>query len=187
MCCPLVFEFSVRIGGFVIGLGQISFFFSLHEQWYTTENGSHVFCSWSLSKTGYWLGVYHGWSLAWAYSTCEDHEPIITEMKNSCPHWDLNQGSFASEANGSVLAKGCAISWDIWRALKYWPSFTWVFNLYYLYHVVDVAKWFFLYFCHIIFVFFAVCFIKTFADCKELIKCNTRQNILLHLPRGTRQ
>ena len=28
MCCPLVFEFSVSIGGFVIGLGQISFFFS---------------------------------------------------------------------------------------------------------------------------------------------------------------
>ena len=27
MCCPLVFEFSVGIGGFVIGLGQISFFF----------------------------------------------------------------------------------------------------------------------------------------------------------------
>ena len=30
MCCPLVFEFSVGIGGFVIGLGQISFFFSFH-------------------------------------------------------------------------------------------------------------------------------------------------------------
>ena len=29
MCCPLVFEFSVGIGGFVIGLGQISFFFSV--------------------------------------------------------------------------------------------------------------------------------------------------------------
>ena len=35
------------------------------------------------------------------------------KMKNSCPHWDLNQGSFASEANGSVLVKGCTISWDI--------------------------------------------------------------------------
>ena len=29
MCCPLVFEFSVGIGFFVIGLGQISFFFSV--------------------------------------------------------------------------------------------------------------------------------------------------------------
>ena len=29
VCCPLVFEFSVGIGVFVIGLGQISFFFSL--------------------------------------------------------------------------------------------------------------------------------------------------------------
>ena len=28
MCCPLVLEFSVGIGGFVIGLGQM-FFFSL--------------------------------------------------------------------------------------------------------------------------------------------------------------
>ena len=28
MYCPLVFEFSVGIGVFVIGLGQISFFFS---------------------------------------------------------------------------------------------------------------------------------------------------------------
>ena len=28
VCCPLVFEFSVGIGGFVIRLGQISFFFS---------------------------------------------------------------------------------------------------------------------------------------------------------------
>ena len=31
MCCPLVFEFSVGIGGFVIGLGQISFFFSMQS------------------------------------------------------------------------------------------------------------------------------------------------------------
>ena len=31
MCCPLVVEFSVGIGGFVIGLGQISFFFSLYQ------------------------------------------------------------------------------------------------------------------------------------------------------------
>ena len=30
VCCPLVFEFSVGIGGFVIGLGQISFFFSCY-------------------------------------------------------------------------------------------------------------------------------------------------------------
>ena len=32
MCCPLVFEFSVGIGVFVIGLGQISFFFSLSTE-----------------------------------------------------------------------------------------------------------------------------------------------------------
>ena len=33
MCCPLVFEFSVGIGGFVIGLGQISVFFSFIILW----------------------------------------------------------------------------------------------------------------------------------------------------------
>ena len=35
MCCPLVFEFSVGIGGFVIGLGQISFFFSYYNLIFT--------------------------------------------------------------------------------------------------------------------------------------------------------
>ena len=38
MCCPLVFEFSVGIGGFVIGLGQISFFFSLKLDLYDKNN-----------------------------------------------------------------------------------------------------------------------------------------------------
>ena len=40
MCCPLVFEFSVGIGGFVIGLGQISFFFSKSNSW--VERGSMI-------------------------------------------------------------------------------------------------------------------------------------------------
>ena len=31
VCCPLVFKFSVGIGVFFIGLGQISFFFSFHN------------------------------------------------------------------------------------------------------------------------------------------------------------
>ena len=31
MCCLSVFEFSVGIGGFVIELSQISFFFSLYQ------------------------------------------------------------------------------------------------------------------------------------------------------------
>ena len=37
MCCPLVFAFSVGIGGFVIGLGQISFFFSLKLYYIPSE------------------------------------------------------------------------------------------------------------------------------------------------------
>ena len=40
VCCPLVFEFSVGIGGFVIGLGQISFFFSVK---YILSCGSYDF------------------------------------------------------------------------------------------------------------------------------------------------
>ena len=40
MCCPLVFEFSVGIRGFVIGLGQISFFFSLYV--ITSNSGSQL-------------------------------------------------------------------------------------------------------------------------------------------------
>ena len=39
MCCPLVFEFSVGIGGFVIGLGKISFFFSLSIYFAKTSQG----------------------------------------------------------------------------------------------------------------------------------------------------
>ena len=31
MCCPLVFEFSVGTGGSVIGLGQITFCFSMNQ------------------------------------------------------------------------------------------------------------------------------------------------------------
>ena len=41
MCCPLVFEFSVGIGGFVIGLGQISFFFS-HNLYGMPELAPHT-------------------------------------------------------------------------------------------------------------------------------------------------
>ena len=41
MCCPLVFEFSVGIGGFVIGLGQISFFFSQDTS--TTYDNTPIF------------------------------------------------------------------------------------------------------------------------------------------------
>ena len=39
VCCPLVFEFSVGIGGFVIGLSQISFFFSLYGKY---KNGQFL-------------------------------------------------------------------------------------------------------------------------------------------------
>ena len=41
MCCPLVFEFSVGIGVFVIGLGQISFFFFLAQKILMLSNATH--------------------------------------------------------------------------------------------------------------------------------------------------
>ena len=43
MCCPLVFEFSVGIGGFLIGLGQISFFFSFMCDVYRTKVGQGIY------------------------------------------------------------------------------------------------------------------------------------------------
>ena len=41
MCCPLVFDFSVDIGGFVIGLGQISFFFSCYVKMNVRDETRH--------------------------------------------------------------------------------------------------------------------------------------------------
>ena len=35
--------------------------FSWHENLYTTGNGSHIFSCEPISKTGYYLGVCHGW------------------------------------------------------------------------------------------------------------------------------
>ena len=52
--------------------------------------------------------------------------------------------------------------------------------------MVDEAKLFVVYFCYTIFVLFCFWTNKTFADCKEFIKCNTRHNVLQHLPRGIR-
>ena len=44
MCCPLVFEFSVGIGGFVIGLSQISFFFSFRKYKMHYTDNIYSFC-----------------------------------------------------------------------------------------------------------------------------------------------
>ena len=55
MCCPLVFEFSVGIGGFVIGLGQISFFFYLLKYIYERRNeyGRRIFYKNCIRKNNY--------------------------------------------------------------------------------------------------------------------------------------
>ena len=93
------------------------------------------------------------------------------KMKSSCQHWDLNPGSFASEANRSVLAKRCAISWDIYRALKYWPRFACVFYLNYLYHVVDVAKFF-------VFLSYNICIVLLFALFRRLLTVKSWLNVI---------
>ena len=51
MCCPLVFEFSVGIGGFVIGLGVRSPSFSLYMQ-YVNINSSGLVIYRIISVTG---------------------------------------------------------------------------------------------------------------------------------------
>ena len=50
MCCPLVFEFSVGIGGFVIGLGQISFFFSFNCCCRAIVFQNHIFLASNLAN-----------------------------------------------------------------------------------------------------------------------------------------
>ena len=64
------------------------------------------------------------------------------KIKNYFPQLDSNPEPFASEAN----SQRCAISWDIYRALKCWQRFTWVFYLNYLYYLVGVVNWFVVYF-----------------------------------------
>ena len=44
MCCPLVLEFSVGIGGFVIGLGQISSFSLCRNTFMGKERKAHIVC-----------------------------------------------------------------------------------------------------------------------------------------------
>ena len=47
-----------------------------------------------LSKTGYWLGVCHGWfHLQGANWRCKERElSENNKIKKSCPQWDLNPG-----------------------------------------------------------------------------------------------
>ena len=57
MCCPLVFEFSVGIGGFVIGLGQFSFFFSLYRS--LNREQSRIYCAIDEVPTSHFIWFYY--------------------------------------------------------------------------------------------------------------------------------
>ena len=102
-------------------------------------------------------------------------------MKNSCPQWNSNPRSFAYKANTLCVELLELINIDHLKVNLFYLSFLcklpapscWcnnalscIFLILYLYR-------------------FAVWLIKTFAECKELLKCITPQNILLDLQRGT--
>ena len=78
------------------------------------------------------------------------------KMKNSCSQWDLNPGSFACDATSQSVAQSVQISIEHLNVDRVLPECVFLY-------------------C------FAVWLIKRFVDCKEWIKCNTRQNILLHM------
>ena len=109
------------------------------------------------------------------------------KTKNSCPQWDSNPGPSAHKANALSVELLELRNIDHLKVTAFYLSF----YVNYLYHVFT---WFYLcYFLKFCRVFFSynICIVllfdlfKTFADCKELLKCITRQNILLHLLSGT--
>ena len=73
VCCPFVFEFSVGIGGFVIGLGQISFFFSVYvlehivslyyriPRWIFTKLGRDKILMTPHISVDFWAKSAQGW------------------------------------------------------------------------------------------------------------------------------
>ena len=104
------------------------------------------------------------------------------KMKNSCPQLESNLGPSANEPKLLRVALFDEISIKHLNVDRLLPKCAIYINLK---HVVDVANLFVVYFCHIIFVASCCLINKTFADCKGLIKYDKRQNIFLHLPRGT--
>ena len=89
---------------------------------YTTGNDSHIFSSKALSKTGYWLGVCHGWfhlrGISWPVRSAN------RELKND--KFLPTVGFEPPDLPQSEVAKRCTIRWYIYRTFKCWPRFTWV-------------------------------------------------------------
>ena len=108
------------------------------------------FSSEHLSKTGYWLGVCHGWfHLHWIirHVMSANRE---SQNENSWSVWDSNPGPSVR----SEVAKCCTPRSDNYRVLQFWLRFIWVCYLIYLYHVVDEAKLFVVYLCHVLSISF---------------------------------
>ena len=60
---------------------------------------------------------------AWAYLTCEEREPRVKKMKNSCPQWDSNLGPSAYEANAPSVELLELINIDHLKVTAFYLSF----------------------------------------------------------------
>ena len=120
-------------------------------------------------------------SFAWAYLTCEEREPRITKWQISCPHWHSNPGLSAYEANALSVELIELINIGHLKVTAFYLSFLCKFPVQRGRCNNDLSCIFLIKYLYR----FAVWLIKTFADCKELLKFITRQIILLNLPCGT--
>ena len=151
-----------------------SYCLSWHEKLYTTGNDNHIFLANLFLKQGIsWeyvivdficMGLLDLWGM----------RTVNYKMKNSCPQWDSNPGSSAYEANAVCVELLELINIDHLKVTTFYPSF--LCKLPVPRGRCDIIQYLYR---------FAVWLIKTFADLKELLECITRQNIVLHLSRGT--
>ena len=135
------------------------------------------------SKTGYWLGVCHGWfHLQGLTGDVKNASWVrITKLK-SLAHCGIRTRDlpFTKRARYHWATKT-----GVSRVDKRSPGFTRV-----IFRNLPVARFrcskiICRLFCHLIFVSFCCLPIKKFADSKEFTKCNSRKIILLHLPSAT--
>ena len=116
MCCPLVFEFSVCIGVFVIGLGQISFFFSwtgirhgtleiVIEEVLLSIRGSYQ-TIWSFALTNV---KWH--SVTWPYTMTT---PYWSDFVPNSTYYRILSGFHRTFATGVACRQGTLTPPDTW-------------------------------------------------------------------------
>ena len=118
---------------------------SFHVQWYIPLIRQSYFSSEPLSKTGYWLqnvGVCHCWFQLHALTRPMRSANREVQNLNFLPTVGFEPATFRFR---SELSMRCATTWWYLSSTSMWPCFTSVCYLKYLFHMVDVAKWFFVF------------------------------------------